>query len=81
MSTDGGESTRVRRLRRVLRIVMPFVGLLTLAVLVTISAMPWLSIALGVLSAAGLLAIFLLDQAIIRAGGESFWKDGRFRSL
>lgn len=79
VTADDDDPVRVRKLKRALRIVLPVTGLLYLATIVSIPAMPWLLVALVIPDVAGLVAVYLLDKAIIDNGGQSFWKDGRFR--
>jgi hypothetical protein len=79
--TSSSDAERVRTLRRRIRLVMPVTGVLCLGATIFVSWMPWLTLALFIPCVAGLVLVWWLDRRIIRLGGESFWRDGRFRDV
>ena len=79
-SDDGAGDNRVRvkSLKRTLRVILPITAVLQIATIISIPAFPLLFLALVLPDIAGLVAIVLIDREILRLGGTSFWKNGRF---
>jgi hypothetical protein len=77
--TDESE-IRLAQLRRALKIVLPIAGLLQVATIISIPALPGLVFALIVPDIIAIAGVVMLDRAIVAAGGESWWKNGRFRA-
>lgn len=66
---------RITTLRRFQSIAVPTNGVIWLCAMLTVSALPLLSIVLAVLNGGLLWSIFSADRRIIELGGLSFWKD------
>lgn len=78
MSEQPVDQARVDRLRSGLKAVLVVTGILQLIATICISAYPLVTIGLALPIVILLIVIVRVDGEIIRSGGRSFWRDGRF---
>lgn len=70
---------RVPRLRRALRILIIVTIPVQIVTIISIPAFPFLFLWLILPNVALVTTVVLLDRQIVKSGGSSFWRDGRFQ--